>query len=676
MSPLLWQLVDHTAETEFIFALFHLLLAGLGLLILLRWLGRSSQQLNPPARLLLTIGFSLFALDFATTTTYYGMAFFFDRQWNRLLLMWLARALAGSAMMLSAAGLVASVRENWSRRVTGCAIGGCSAIAGLLLLDFSLPGSVIRGIAFHTVAMEATDVLATLAVAAAMFLIVIQGQKWREPALLALFFLLSSGLVHLLHLFLDSAWSNLCWHVEEHLLSFSLVSFAWALGERSANLFDRVFVRLNLSFIFLASIMILSTVGMERFQYARLAEERSMNLAEYLRGYLTFYEGRGENLETLLQHPEVLRRIIVGFGELPDFQRVEIFLGGNHAVFRYSPDGTIAQQIGPWSAPVEDADRTGANEDAPARTSFRMIQLPVYPERENQDRIEFYGGMQYINRHIGSYIVVIYLLFTVMVATSILVVGIIVRNADLSIQKQHVEIEEISRQLLQAAKLASIGELAGGVAHEINNPVTGILSTATHLIDKRRDTNLTSRDKQELGLIAEQAERISDIVTKLLTFSRQSRMELTICDVNTVIERAISLIEFRLKGSTVILRREFNANLPPLLCDANRLTEVFVNLMNNAIDAMQPAGTLTVETGEAGNGDVRIAVSDTGSGIDPALMQRIFDPFFTTKELGKGTGLGLSISHGIVRGHQGEIRVESTPGRGSTFIVLLPARIS
>jgi len=674
MGSLLWQLVDHSAETEFIFALFHLLLAGLGLLILLRWLGRSAQQLNPPARLLLTIAFSLFALDFVTAATYYGMVFFFDRQWNRLLFTWLSRALACSAMMLSASGLVASVREDWSRRVTGYAIGGCSAIAGLLLVDFSLPPhTVIRGIAFHTVAMEAADGLATLAVVVAMILLVVQGQKWREPALLALFFLLSSGLVHPLHLFLDTPWSNLCWHVEEHLLSFSLVTFAWALGEHSANLFDRVFVRLNLSFILLASIMILSTVGMERFQYARLAEERSMNLAEYLRGYLTFYEGRGENLETLLQHPEVLRRIIVEFGELPDFQRVEIFLGGDHAVFWYLPDGTITQQIG--FARVEDGGRIGAD-DAPTRTSFRMIQLPVYPEREKQDRIEFYGGMQYINRHIGSYIVVIYLLFTVMVTTSIVVVGVIVRHADFSMQKQHTEIEEISRQLLQAAKLASIGELAGGVAHEINNPVTGILSTSTHLIDKRRDTNLTSRDKQELALIAEQAERISDIVSKLLTFSRQSRMELTLCDVNTVIEGAISLIEFRLKGSAVVLRRDLNANLPAVLCDPNRLTEVFVNLMNNAIDAMHASGTLTVGTGQASNGYVRIAVSDTGSGIDPALMQRIFDPFFTTKEAGKGTGLGLSISHGIVRGHQGEIRVQSTPGRGSTFTVLLPARIS
>lgn len=673
MGPLFWQLVDRTAETEFIFALFHLLLAGLGLLILLRWRGWRSQQLNSSARVLLTLGFSLLALGFATTAARYGLEFFFDRQWNGFLLTGLSHAFAAAAMILSASGLLVSVSETRARRIVVYAAGVCGLMIVPLLFTFGLsPGNI----AVHRLTREVTDIVTALAVMAATILLAVQDRKWREPALLSLLFLLSSRLIHLSRLFLDPAWSNLGWHIEEHLLSFSLVTLAWALGERSTNLFDRVFVRLNLSFILLASIMILSTAGMERFQYARLAEGRSMNLAEYLRGYLAFYAGRGETLETSVQRAEVLRRIVVGFGELPDFERIEVFLGGSHAVFRYLPDKTVTQQVGPRSAPTEDTDLGGVNEDTPTRNYFRMIQLPVYPERGTWDRIEFYGGMLYINRYIGSYIVVIYLLFTVMVATSIIVVGIIVRNADVSIQKQHAEIEEIGLQLLQAAKLASIGELAGGVAHEINNPVTGILSTATHLIDKRRDSSLTPRDKQALGLIAEQAERISDIVGKLLTFSRQNRMEYVTCDVNAVVERAISLIEFRLEGSDVTLKRDLTAGLSPVFCDINRITEVFVNLMNNAIDATQPSGTLTVRTGETGNGKIRISVSDTGTGIDPALLQRIFDPFFTTKEPGKGTGLGLSISHGIARGHQGEILVRSTPGQGSTFTVVLPARDS
>ncbi len=673
MSSLLWQLVDHTAETEFIFALFHLLLTGVGLLILLRSTARGSRQLNPPASLLLTVAFLLFSLDFATAATYYGTIFFFDKQWNWLLFIWLSRGFRYGAMVFSAAGLLVSVRRDWNRRVRMFSVGECLAVAALIFLDFSWwAHGLTRRVPFHTV--EATaNFVAVLAVAAALVLLLLQGRKWREPALLTLFLLLCSGLVQPLRLFLDPAWSNLWWHIQEHLLSFGLVTFVWTLGEYSENLFDRVFVRLNLTFILLGSLMLLSTVGMERFQYVRLAGERSMSLGEYLRGYLAFFEGQGENLETVLQRPEVLRRIVVGFSEVPDFQRVEITFGGDRAVFRYSSDGSITEQAGVTASGNTNGNE--ANEDYALRTSFRLLQIPIFPEQESRGRIEFYGGMRYINQRIGTYIVVVYVLFTVMVIMSIIVVGAIVRNADYSMQKQHAEIEDISRQLLNAAKLASIGELAGGVAHEINNPVTGILSTSTHLIGKRRDTSLTVRDKRDLQLIAEQAERISDIVGKLLTFSRQSRMELVLCDINTVIERAISLIEFRLRGSDVVLEQELGAHLPRVLCDPNRLTEVFVNLMNNAIDAMQAAGTLTVASVQEGNDRVRIAVSDTGCGIDPTLVQRIFDPFFTTKEPGKGTGLGLSISHGIVRGHRGEIQVRSTPEQGSTFSVILPAEV-
>jgi len=430
MSSLLWQLVDRTAETEFIFALFHLLLTGVGSLILLRWIARGSQQLNPPARWLLTIAFLFFALEFATTATYYGMVFFFDRHWNWQLFTWLSRVLTCSAMVFSAAGTVTSERQDWSRRVTLFSVGGCFAIAGLLLLDFSgWPGRLIRGVSFHTVEAESANALTILAVGTALVLLIVWGRRWREPALLTLFFLLCSGLVQPLRLFLDSAWSNLWWHVQEHLLSLGLVTFVWTLGEYSENLFDRVFVRLNLSFILLGSLMLLSTVGLERFQYVRLAEERSMSLGEYLRGYLAFYEGRGEDLDTVLQRPEVLRRIVVGFSEVPDFQRVDILLGGARTVFRYSPDGTVTEQVG--AARQENTDRNRFTEDAPLRTTFRMLQIPVFPDHEDRGRIEFYGGMQYLNRRIGSYIVVVYLLFTVMVVMSIIMVGVIVRNADL-----------------------------------------------------------------------------------------------------------------------------------------------------------------------------------------------------------------------------------------------------
>ncbi len=669
MSALFWQILGRTAETEFIFSLFHLLLAGVGLLVLLR---NRFDQLNNPARRLLIAAFTFFAVQFAIGTLRYGTSFFFDNQWNGPGFLWLARLLGAPAIMLAVGGLVTSVREEWKQRTVTCVacLGAAVLVTALFDLGFwsQNPASIAS---FHKIALAVADLLPALAAALAWLALARAGERWFNPSRLTLFFFAGSGIVSAAVPFAGPVVANAAWHAFEHFVSFALVTLAWALGERSANLFDRVFVRLNLSFILLASIIILSTVGLERFQYVKFAEQRSSSLAEYLRGFLSYYSGRGENLAAILQRPEVMRRIIVGFGELPDFERLEIYLGPDRAVFRYARDKTISQEVGsapqggsPAPAQLEDSETSAA--------SFRMIGLPVFPVRNTGDRIELYGATQYINRNIGTYIVVIYLLFTVLVATSIVLVGMIVRNADSSIQKQNAEIRKIGEQLLQAAKLASIGELAGGVAHEINNPITAILCTATHLIDRRRDTSLTTRDRRDIGFIAEQSERITAIVSKLLTFSRQSRMELSLCNVNLVVESAISLIEFRLHNGSVTLKRELADRLPAVSGDANRLAEVLVNLMNNALDAMPAAGTLTVRTETPDPDHVRIAITDTGSGIDPVQMDRIFDPFFTTKEPGKGTGLGLSISHGIVRGHQGEIQVQSAPGAGSTFAVILP----
>jgi signal transduction histidine kinase len=677
MSSLFWQFVSRTSETEFIFALFHLLLACLTLLVLLSWLRREPEWIKPEAHRLLSLAFSLFVLEFALATFHFGAEFFLGSQWNRSVFMKLSQALEGAAPLFASAGLLASFGLPVSRRVTRWAIAGGAIITALLVIDLLVPTpTVLEGVAFHTLAMVATDVLSYATIGVAAFLLLSSGRAGVMPSTLALLLLLGGGGAHLLHLAWDSQWSAVCWHAEQHLVSFSLVAFAWALGERSVNLFDRVFVRLNLTFILLASLMILSTVSLERFQYIKITEERSLSLAEFLRGYLAFYSDRGEKLETILEHPEVMRRIVVSFGELPDFRRLEIRVGGGQAVYEYEADRSISQRIVLGSLPLPDSGRARTDEDVPARTSFRMIRLPIYPDRGTPDTIELYGGMESLNRYLGSYIIVIYSLFTVMVAASVVVVGIIVSNADHAIHKQHTEIEGIERQLAQAAKLASIGELAGGVAHEINNPVTGILSTATHLAGKRRDTSLTERDREDLRLIETQAERISDTVTKLLTFSRQSRMEISPVDVNEIIEKALSLIQFRLKNTSIVLRREPAPALPRILSDSNRLTEVFVNLMNNAIDAMPEGGVLTLRSEAQDTQHVRVIVSDTGAGIEPSLLERIFDPFFTTKEPGKGTGLGLSISHGIIKGHQGEILVESEPDRGTTFTVVLPTGVS
>jgi two-component system, NtrC family, sensor kinase len=212
------------------------------------------------------------------------------------------------------------------------------------------------------------------------------------------------------------------------------------------------------------------------------------------------------------------------------------------------------------------------------------------------------------------------------------------------------------------------------MAHEINTPITSILSLASHLAGKN-DGQLEPRQRQSLQLIAQQAERVSRIVSNLLTFARHSHLEVSRVDVGELLETAAQLTEFRLRDSAIRLERGIEANLPPVLGDAGRLTEVFVNLLNNAIDAMPQGGLLTVRACSAPLPDagVRVEVTDTGCGIPPSELPRIFDPFFTTKEIGHGTGLGLSISHGIIHDHGGQIWAESQPGVYTTLYVTLPA---
>ena len=671
METLFWQVVNRAPETEFIFGLFHWLLACLAVLVGWGLLRHKPGELASPGDRPLIVAFALLALAFALSTVLSGANFFFGKQWSHSLFAALYHGTFGSACLLVTTGLLVSESKRTSRKVIGWAIGGCGGIAVLLAADLTFTRALLDSPKTHSLAMLTMDGLSVFVVGAGTLWLIFERRSWAQPALWALGLLSCSRLVHFVYLFWDSVWSTAAWHAEQHLLSLSLFAFAWTLGERTTSLFSRVFVRLNLTMIVLASVTILTTVGMQRFQYLRLAEERSRSLAEFLRGHLIYYQERGDDLETILDYPDVLRRIVVGFGEIPDFRRVDITLGEENAIFRYAPDKTVSHEFR-RVAGRRGGDQPERRPDPELQTAlYRMLRIPVYPESENGDQIEFYGTFESINRHIGNYIVLIYVLFTAMAAAGVVTVGLIVRSADRGIQKQHRELEQAQEQLLQASKLASLGELAGGVAHEINNPVTSILSTASHLAARHRQTGFSQSEREQLDLVVDQAERIAGIVNKLLTFSRKSRMELDFIDVNEIVDSSLALMEFRLKGGKVTVKRDCTPELPRVLGDRERLNEVLVNLMNNALDAMPSGGVLSLRTAPT-EGGVRIEVDDTGVGMDSALIDRIFDPFFTTKESGKGTGLGLSISHGIIKEHKGEIGVVSEPGAGTKFTVTLP----
>lgn len=231
---------------------------------------------------------------------------------------------------------------------------------------------------------------------------------------------------------------------------------------------------------------------------------------------------------------------------------------------------------------------------------------------------------------------------------------------------------ELEVQLSQAEKLSSIGLLAAGVAHEVNTPLA-VISSYTQMLSKQ--TRGDDRLAPLLEKITQQTFRASEIVNSLLNFSRTGASEFRETDLNAVIRDTLTLIEHQFKTSQVALDTALLPELPPILGNAGKLQQVFLNLFLNAKDAMNGGGTLRVAT-EA-NGHVGVAISDTGSGIAPEHLQRIYDPFFTTKSAPKegqrrGTGLGLAVTYGIIQEHAGKIHVESSMGAGTTFYLEFP----
>jgi len=231
-------------------------------------------------------------------------------------------------------------------------------------------------------------------------------------------------------------------------------------------------------------------------------------------------------------------------------------------------------------------------------------------------------------------------------------------------------------QLIHAGKLASLGELAAGVAHEINNPLA-IIAAETGVIRDMLDPTIElectpEKINEELDHVDEAVFRARDITSNLLNFARRNEPKLVSCDVNAILDEVASgLKEQEFKVSNIELIRDFSADLPAILGDPDHIRQVFLNLVNNAGDAIDGSGSITLST-SCNQQDVHVTVTDTGRGMTRDETEDIFLPFYTTKEVGKGTGLGLSISYGIVQAMGGRIEVQSIPGKGSSFTVLLP----
>jgi signal transduction histidine kinase len=249
-------------------------------------------------------------------------------------------------------------------------------------------------------------------------------------------------------------------------------------------------------------------------------------------------------------------------------------------------------------------------------------------------------------------------------------------HAELNIAHQELntyvqQLKESQEQLIQAEKLTSLGQLAASVAHEINNPLAGVL-VYTQLLSKKV-TGDAFKKEEALGYLSKmesEVGRCSRIIRNLLDFARQTEPMLRLVDVNQVIEQVLAMVGHQAQLQNVEVVKEFSPSLPKVMADFDQLQQIFTNLTLNAIQAMPDGGRLTIRS-SAVDGEVRIDVQDTGCGISKENMSKLFTPFFTTKAKGKGVGLGLAVAHGIIERHKGRIKVQSEVGKGTTFSVYL-----
>jgi histidine kinase len=260
------------------------------------------------------------------------------------------------------------------------------------------------------------------------------------------------------------------------------------------------------------------------------------------------------------------------------------------------------------------------------------------------------------------------------------------RRALLVTSSDVIGLMAIKQQLIHTSKLATLGEMATGIAHELNQPLSVIKTASSFLLSWYRKGERP--DDEVLRAMIEEidghVDRASGIVNHIRQFGRKSEANRQLVAINQVLQQAVGIFSQQLKLREIEVAEDYGEGLPPILGDPNRLEQVFINLLINARDAIEEKREHNPQADDAQRiqlksrfqrGMVRVEIHDNGVGVPENLVDKIFEPFFTTKPVGRGTGLGLSISYGIVQDHQGTLRLESHPGEGSTFIVQLPAQV-
>lgn len=249
-------------------------------------------------------------------------------------------------------------------------------------------------------------------------------------------------------------------------------------------------------------------------------------------------------------------------------------------------------------------------------------------------------------------------------------IGLLADSFNEMSRKMALDIEQLqtlNEQLARAERLAAMGTLAAGVAHEVNNPLASISS----LVQMMKASATDDDDRQKLDIISQQIQRITRVTKDLTDFSRVRPAARSMVKINEVVESAIRLASFDSGFNQLEITREYANDLPEVLADADQLQQVFLNLLLNARDAMPDGGKLVITTSQS-DSEISVSIEDTGTGIDEAVRKQLFDPFFTTKAAGKGTGLGLAVCYGIVTAHNGRIETSSNASFGAVFTVAIP----
>jgi signal transduction histidine kinase len=652
------ELFSRTFENRFIFNLFDVLLCGIIVLVILRAWRAQTKTIPVRNQLLLLLAFSSLGASFATKALLPGAFIFFRYRLPVASFESVFHMFQAGAWLLLAASAYPSPKPRQSRAL----IPGqlvffflLLSLPALLFLSGSLGNLTPKLMMF----LDLANVILIAFTLVHIYRSPLGGRRYAVGALALIFVAASLDFVSSLN-WGDKA-SLIFWNLEQFAWSFSLFICALAIGETSRNLSDKVFVRLQITFILLASLMLLVITQSEKADYFAGIRGRADHLAELMRQHVDTLRRQNEPLSAIVAR-EDLSKAIREFDNLPELKIVRISADNQIVTLEIADNGEVSAPSSPSVSPPIRLD---------TEEYFLIHALPL--KTTSTGEVAFYGSREFLDQHIRRRIVFIFSLFTATVALSTLMIGLVVQGASAKIRGQAAEIEKAQKQLYQSSKLAAVGELAAGVAHEINNPATTILSLSSFWLSQNGGKPLAV-DPEDLREVMTQAQRIARITTSLLEFSRPQILEMKAVPLDHVINLSLRLVDDLLTANRISVEKNLPREVIRVRGDEDSLVRALENLYRNSIDAMPEGGALSVGVfwEDRMRKRVRLEITDTGQGIQKDHIDRVFDPFFTTKDVGKGTGLGLSLVHGIVKEHQGTITIESQLGRGTKFAIVLP----